>query len=124
MSEEFHLTTDMGKRFKFISFLRTDVSVLASTSDLIEMENEEHVEVVETELGAHEVEIETERPHSPEEILPDIKIKPNVPPLRPLTIAPKPAKVPIALKPSSGQQLLLVQGMFIQGISSCFICYL
>lgn len=34
----------------------------------------------------------------------------SVPPLRPLNIAPKPAKVPIAVKPVAGQQLLLVQG--------------
>lgn len=73
-----------------------------------EMESEEIV--VQPEIGAQEIEIETERSQSPEEILPDIKPKPTVPPLRPLTIAPKPTKVPITLKPVAGQQLLLVQG--------------
>lgn len=66
--------------------------------------------VVQPEIGAQEVEIITERTSSPDEILPDIKTKATVPPLRPLTIAPKPAKVPIQLKPVSGQQLLLLQG--------------
>lgn len=66
---------------------------------------------MQTEIGAHEVVIETERFPSPEEILPDIKTKTSsLPPLRPLTIAPKPTKVPIAMKPVAGQQLLFLQG--------------
>lgn len=70
-------------------------------------------EIVETEIGAEEVEIETETECKPsmEEILPD-KGRNVIPPLRPLTIAPKPAKVPITLKPlQGGQQLLFVQGI-------------
>ncbi|XP_065158164.1 protein lin-54 homolog isoform X2 [Atheta coriaria] len=34
----------------------------------------------------------------------------TIPPLRPLTIAPKPAKLPVSFKPVAGQQLLLLQG--------------
>lgn len=67
--------------------------------------------VDQTEIGGQEVVVETERVATPEEILPDVaKAKAVVPPLRPLTIAPKPAKVPITLKPVQGQQLLLLQG--------------
>lgn len=82
--------------------------------------------IVQPELGAQEVEIETERAQSPEEILPDIKNnKPSVPPLRPLTIAPKPAKVPIAaLKPVTGQQLLLVQGKIVVCFRLSFTSYI
>ncbi|KAL3274316.1 hypothetical protein HHI36_015719 [Cryptolaemus montrouzieri] len=83
---------------------------------IIEQTGDLEEEIVETEIGAEEIEIETEaeRPPSPEEILPDVKAKASVPPLRPLTIAPKPAKVPITIKPlAGGQQLLLVQGQSI-----------
>lgn len=62
----------------------------------------------DTELGAQEIEIETEHAELPEEILPDVKPK-TVPPLRPLTIAPKPTKIPITYKPIAGQQLFLLQ---------------
>lgn len=86
----------------------------------------EHEMVVETQaVIEHEEEVETEElsgnmdeemEHSQivsEEVITDIKPKPNsVPPLRPLTIAPKPAKIPVTVKPASGQQLFLVQGMF------------
>ncbi|KAJ8932690.1 hypothetical protein NQ318_000606 [Aromia moschata] len=74
----------------------------------------EHEEEVETEeITAEEMEVETEQhANSPDEILPDVKATKTttVPPLRPLTIAPKPTKVPLAVKPVSGQQLLLLQG--------------
>lgn len=69
--------------------------------------------MMHAEIGAHEIEIETEteRPPSPEEILPDIKTKTTtIPPLRPLTIAPKPTKVPIAMKTMQGGQQLLLLG--------------
>ncbi|KAK5641328.1 hypothetical protein RI129_009875 [Pyrocoelia pectoralis] len=80
-----------------------------SDENLMELHEKVTPDVLEPEIGAQEVEIETEQsPHSPEEILPDIKIK-TVPPLRPLTIAPKPSKVPITIK-AGGQQLLLLQG--------------
>lgn len=66
------------------------------------------------ELGEHEVIIESERAPTPEEILPDVAKKPtSVPPLRPLTIAPKPTAVatrPAVQLKTSGQQLLLLQG--------------
>ncbi|XP_025831852.1 protein lin-54 homolog isoform X2 [Agrilus planipennis] len=79
-------------------------------------DDEDEKEMTEPEIGAQEIEIETERVDSPDEIHPDFKNSKVtiVPPLRPLTIAPKPptTKVPISLKPAavSGQQLFLVQG--------------
>lgn len=68
--------------------------------------------VVEPEFDIHEVEIETERNRSPQaqEIIPEVKVKSTVPPLRPLTIAPKPARVPFTIKSTGGQQLLLLPG--------------
>ncbi|XP_017773440.1 PREDICTED: protein lin-54 homolog [Nicrophorus vespilloides] len=45
-----------------------------------------------------------------EKIQIEIKSKSTVPPLRPLSIAPKPAKVPLSFKTLPGQQLLVVQG--------------
>lgn len=89
-------------------------------------------DIVETEIGEQEVEIEAEEeleePVSPDEILPDFKEQSESvikydgssvapPPLRPLTIAPKPVtpKVPMALKTAavvnagSGQQIVLIQ---------------
>lgn len=78
--------------------------------ETVEETGQVDAEVMESEIGAQEIEIETERIPSPEEILPDVKTKTSIPPLRPLTIAPKPAKVPIAMKPLPGQQLLLLQG--------------
>lgn len=74
----------------------------------------EHEEEIETEvIGNDEMEIELESANS-EEILPDVKPRTNsIPPLRPLTIAPKPAKIPVAVKPVAGQQLFLVQGIFL-----------
>jgi hypothetical protein len=111
------------------SLTSTDIQQLAELSHELHLSNEmetdepeviiETVEetgqveedVMQTEIGAHEIEIETERVPSPEEILPDVKTKTaTIPPLRPLTIAPKPTKVPIAMKPVPGQQLLLLQG--------------
>lgn len=80
----------------------------------VHIEEPEDDELVQTELGAQEVEIETEHDNSPEEILPETKPK-SVPPLRPLSIAPKPTKVPIAIKPVAGQQLLLVQSAGVSG---------
>lgn len=88
--------------------LDAETEILEVHEEIEAMDSEEVV--VQPEIGAQEVEIVTERAASPEEILPDIKAKATVPPLRPLTIAPKPTKVPIQLKPVSGQQLLLVQG--------------
>lgn len=97
-------------------------------------------EIVETEIGAEEVEIETEeieteQDEEPDEILPDIKHEQSVtvkvessqgqaipPPLRPLSIAPKPAttKLGMALKTAlvnagTGQQIV-----FIQSPGTCF----
>lgn len=72
----------------------------------------EHEEEVETEEMSNN--LSEEMVHSPimnEDIVNETKPKPSsVPPLRPLTIAPKPAKIPLTVKPSSGQQLFLVQG--------------
>lgn len=82
-------------------------------------------DIVETEIGEQEVEIEAEeivQVEEPDEILPDIKnetikIETSVPPpLRPLNIAPKPAtsKISMALKTAlvnagSGQQIVFIQ---------------
>lgn len=90
-----------------------------------EIEHEEEV-VVQTELGAEEIEIETETAEdgtvavttpSGTMTLSTMVEESNkrcgsaVPPLRPLTIAPKPQKIPVtAVKPLAGQQLLLLQG--------------
>lgn len=42
----------------------------------------------------------------------ETKSRTAIPPLQPLSIAPKPTKnVPIAIKPVTTQQLLLVQGI-------------
>ncbi|XP_063904049.1 protein lin-54 homolog isoform X2 [Zophobas morio] len=96
LSQELHLSNEM----------ETDEVIIETVDETGQVEEE----VMQSEL-AHEVEIETERAPSPEEILPDVKTKTTtIPPLRPLTIAPKPTKVPIAMKPMPGQQLLLLQG--------------
>lgn len=103
-------TTDLQRLAELSQELSFNNSMETEDTEVI-IDDTEHIEeeIVETEIGAEEVEIETERQPSPEEILPDIKGKSIVPPLRPLTIAPKPTK--ITLKPlQSGQQLLFVQG--------------
>lgn len=98
---------------KYTNVLGEETEMMDVQEEMETIESEEIV--VQPEIGAQEVEIVTERPASPEEILPDIKSnsKATVPPLRPLTIAPKPPKVPVQFKPVSGQQLLLVQGKYI-----------
>nr|XP_974962.1 PREDICTED: protein lin-54 homolog isoform X1 [Tribolium castaneum] len=100
LSQELHLSNDMET---------DEPEVIIET---VEETGQVDADVMQSEIGAQEIEIETERAPSPEEILPDVKIKTStIPPLRPLTIAPKPAKaVPIAMKPAPGQQLLLLQG--------------
>lgn len=117
------------------AFTNCDLQQLAELSQELnlnnEMETSEQVEEVEvmdvcdsvveeivdgTEILEQEVVVETEREQTPDDmILPDVEKsttnnKPVVPPLRPLSIAPKPSKVPITLKPVAGQQLLLLQG--------------
>lgn len=82
------------------------------------MESEEvieHEEEVETEeIGNDEMEIFIEQSNTQMESEVIQKSKTNtIPPLRPLTIAPKPAKIPMAVKPVAGQQLFLVQGIFL-----------
>ncbi|XP_044252971.1 protein lin-54 homolog isoform X2 [Tribolium madens] len=98
LSHELHLSNDM----------ETDEVIIETVEETVQVDTD----VMQSEIGAQEIEIETERAPSPEEILPDVKIKTStIPPLRPLTIAPKPTKaVPIAMKPAPGQQLLLLQG--------------
>lgn len=75
----------------------------------------EHEEEVETEEISNNMNEEMEHSHIINEDLGnETKSKQSsVPPLRPLTIAPKPAKIPLAVKPASGQQLFLVQGYYI-----------
>lgn len=96
---------------------------LTGSEEELQSSREEQVEeeYVQDDLGAHEIEIETIEPETStvteELIIPDniTKVtKTSVPPLRPLTIAPKPAKaIPIQLnqlKPAAGTtQLLLLQ---------------
>ncbi|XP_022916448.1 protein lin-54 homolog isoform X2 [Onthophagus taurus] len=90
--------------------ISSDIDNQASEEEMsmVHIEEAEEEELVQTDLGAQEIEIEME-PDNAEEILPDVKPK-SVPPLRPLSIAPKPTKMPYAIKPVAGQQLLLVQG--------------
>lgn len=102
LSQELHLNSEMEQAEQI------------EEQDLMDVSEPVAEEIVEqTEIGEQEVVVETERAPTPEEILPDVEktvAKTVVPPLRPLTIAPKPAKVPITLKPVAGQQLLLLQG--------------
>lgn len=63
---------------------------------------------MQSEFGTEEIEIET---ITTEDVVPEPKQKTSIPPLQPLTIAPKPTKnVPIAIKPATTQQVLLLQG--------------
>lgn len=64
--------------------------------------NDSEQMVVQSEL-AHEIEVETE------ETLEDTSVKVAIPPLRPLTIAPKPTKVPVSFATKPGQYIV-VQG--------------
>lgn len=99
LSQELHLNSEMEQ------------SQQLEEGEIMEVQEVTEEIVDQTEIGGQEVVVETERVPTPEEILPDVsKTKTVVPPLRPLTIAPKPAKVPITLKPVAGQQLLLLQG--------------
>lgn len=76
-------------------------------------------DIVDTEIGEHEVEIEAEEIETtePDEILPDIKETPikvenkgAPPPLRPLNIAPKPMALKTALvNAGTGQQIVFIQ---------------
>lgn len=118
LSQELHLNAEPQQ---------LDGEVVMDVSEGVAEEIVEQMEIVE-----EEVVIGSERASTPEEILPDVgkvtntvpTTKTVVPPLRPLTIAPKPAKVPITLKPVAGQQLLLLQGknslIFIDNIPFLF----
>ncbi|KAJ8978989.1 hypothetical protein NQ317_015705 [Molorchus minor] len=94
--------------------LNTDMETEEQDVVMESQEAVEHEEEVETEaITTEDLEAETDQhANSSNETTPDVKtIKTStVPPLRPLTIAPKPAKVPITVKPVGGQQLLLLQG--------------
>lgn len=76
----------------------------------------EHEEEVETEEISGTMDEEMEHAQIlTEELVTETKPKPSsLPPLRPLTIAPKPAKFPVTVKPATSQQLFLVQGKFFQ----------
>ncbi|XP_019881371.1 protein lin-54 homolog isoform X2 [Aethina tumida] len=120
LSQELTLTADD---------METEESLVSESEVVVdaqeEIEHEEEV-VVQTELGAEEIEIETETAEdgtvavttpSGTMTLSTMVEESNkrsgsaVPPLRPLTIAPKPQKIPVtAVKPLAGQQLLLLQG--------------
>lgn len=116
LSQELHLNSEMEQSQQL------EEGEIMEVHETSEPTTEEIMD--QTEIGGQEVVVETERVSTPEEILPDVaKTKTVVPPLRPLTIAPKPAKVPITLKPVAGQQLLLLQGKmrFLKRISFCFL---
>ncbi|GJQ82265.1 putative tesmin/TSO1-like CXC domain, cysteine-rich domain protein [Trypoxylus dichotomus] len=115
-SSDLEQFAELSQSLNMSSDVENQVEFLASEEEIstVHIEEPEDDELVQTELGAQEVEIETEHDNSPEEILPESKPK-SVPPLRPLTIAPKPAKLPIAIKPVAGQQLLLVQSAGVSG---------
>lgn len=119
--------------------LQAELDSIDSSVEEIQVKQMLDGDIVDTEIGGEEVVIETEEygeeeeedddEDEDEEILPDIKQEATVvhtkfdessgvpPPLRPLTIAPKPppAKVPMALKTQavvnsgSGQQIVLIQ---------------
>lgn len=87
----------------------------------------EHEMVVETQsIIEHEEEVETEIIGNMDEemqhtqiIGEDTPMEPkhkqnSLPPLRPLTIAPKPAKTPLTFKSASPQQLFLLQGRWFR----------
>lgn len=85
--------------------------VLPTEEEMQEIEKEQvEEEYVQDDLDTQEIEIETEATQVIEEPVVEAKtVKTTVPPLRPLTIAPKPTKtVPIQLKPAAGPQLLLL----------------
>lgn len=112
LSQELHLNSEMEQQEQHIEEEEVmDIGESVVAEEIVEQTTEigEQEVVVETET-------ETERAPTPEEILPDVEKSVKVaaatvlPPLKPLTIAPKPAKVPITLKPVAGQQLLLLQG--------------
>lgn len=69
----------------------------AEVSDVITLEALSAGDADDVEI---EMEMEEEKPKTV-----------TIPPLRPLTIAPKPAKLPVSFKPVAGQQLLLLQGI-------------
>lgn len=91
-------------------FKLTPVKFYIIFIELEELSHEESIEeVVQSEFGTEEIEIET---ITTEEVITESKTKTSLPPLQPLTIASKPIKnVPIAIKPVTTQQLLLLQGI-------------
>lgn len=97
-------------RKKFRSFIIKGNIILEHEMVVETQEVVEHEEEVETEEMSNSMNEEMEQIMT-EDLANETKSKPSsVPPLRPLTIAPKPAKIPLAVKPTSGQQLFLVQG--------------
>ncbi|CAH0564090.1 unnamed protein product [Brassicogethes aeneus] len=112
-STDFHTLSQLSQELTLNTEMETDELVVESQG-----EDVVHEEEVQTEIGGEEIEIETELEAEnavatiaiTEDATADTK-KAVVPPLRPLTIAPKPAKIPVTMKPlGGGQQLLLLQG--------------
>ncbi|XP_056633113.1 protein lin-54 homolog [Diorhabda sublineata] len=111
------------------SLISNDIQNLSELSQELtlttDMETEEQEIVVENqEIVGHEEEVEMEEVVTEDvEVSLDISNKSDdqifdnrttkmtvVPPLRPLTIAPKPTKMPLTVKSVGGQPLLLLQG--------------
>ncbi|KAF2879695.1 hypothetical protein ILUMI_26471 [Ignelater luminosus] len=84
-------------------------NINVSEGDVIEKQ-EVQSEMVQPEIDMQDIEMKLEPSQSPEEILPDVRTRTNVPPLR-----QKPTKVPIILK--SKQTTLCLKGKNI--LSSC-----
>lgn len=110
LSHDLQLPNHSGNQIHSSFAAESDRSTTCGFSDDVELvEEEEEViinepeqMVVQSEL-AHEIEVETEEP--PE----DTSVKVALPPLRPLTIAPKPTKVPVSFTTKPGQYIV-VQG--------------
>ncbi|CAH1963002.1 unnamed protein product [Acanthoscelides obtectus] len=109
--DDYHALNDFSQELTLTNE-DMETEVIVENQEIIE-----HEEEVETEETVADDFVETDQhTASSDEILQGLKnIRPilgtnAIPPLRPLTIAPKPAKVPLTVKPVAGQQLLLLQG--------------
>nr|CAI5858746.1 unnamed protein product [Callosobruchus analis] len=111
-TNEYHALNELSHELTLTNE-EMETEVIVENQEIIE-----HEEEVETEEITADDEFGDSDHHngSSDEMLPGLKnIRPilgnnAIPPLRPLTIAPKPTKVPLTVKPVAGQQLLLLQG--------------
>ncbi|XP_074032033.1 uncharacterized protein isoform X2 [Leptinotarsa decemlineata] len=107
---DFNSLTDLPQEITFSTdgMDTGEQEVVVESQDVMEHEEEvEAEEVFEDESDGYS----QQSIKYSEQMLQNQTVKTSsVPPLRPLTIAPKPTKVPIAVKSVGGQQLLLLQG--------------